>query len=1048
MRTLQLMCTWPCVKLVAGLLLLLVLPALLFAQAKTIAGTVTDETGKPLPGISVTVKNGAAGTSTNEAGKFSLNVPPNATLVVSSVNYETMEVPVGNQNSLTIALTPKNGTLTDVVVVGYGTKRKIDLTGAVSTVDKKVLENRPVTNAVDALQGAAPGLIITRSSGQPGNEGWNANIRGYSSLNGTNSPLVIIDGVEGDLLSINPNDIESISVLKDAAAAAIYGAKSSGGVIIVTTKKGVTGKISINYTGLYTTKHFYSIPQRLHSWEEAEMANVARANAGQSAAWSQQQINWMKNPDSSFYRDPANPATIGYYYDLNQIPLLLRKSSPSQNHNLSVSGGNDKTQYLLSLGAYTADGVFKFGPDGTNRYNARLNLTTQFSSVFSLDSRISYTQQKTEASTAGVNGDYGLLYNIYQLRTIYPIFLPGTDSTKYASTGSGSTTYQLLKEGGYSEERQNNFDGVFTLKAENLVRGLTLRAVYSPQFQQYNNDNFARTIPLWSYNAAGTPIIASYLNRPNSVTKIRQTQTSHDVQLLADYDWTINNSHHLHVLGGFQYQYYNYNYALARARSLISNDIPSLNLSSDPTVPPVVADNIQTNAWVSYFGRFNYDYQQKYLFEATLRNDASSRLAPGYRSQTFPSVSAGWVLSKERWFETAFGFFDEFKLRGSWGKLGNAQLGRPYEHNYDYIALLNNGPAYPFNNVITPSLYQSALPSPGLGWETIETTDGGIDLALFRNRLNASFDYFVRKNNNMLIVLNEPAVLGVTPSTTNAASMKTWGWEATIGWRDRIGSLNYSANFNIGDNQNKITKYLGNVVYQEGVNTAIPGMPINSIFGYAAEGYFTSQDQVDKHAFQDNRTGPGDIIYKDINGDNKIDGGIGTADNHGDLVYLGNTSPRYNFGFNLALSWKGFDLSAFLQGTGKRSIMIYSYTIVPFVNSWRMPWAINTDYWTPDNPDARFPRLYQGGTQNTYVSSHWVQDAAYVRLKNLQVGYTLPVKLTQKVKIAKARIFFSGENIGEYTKMWFKYYDPEDPNNVSFNYPFYRSYAVGLNLTF
>jgi len=1018
------------------------------SPAQTITGKVTGENGAPLSGVSVQVKNSTKGTSTNTEGQFSIAAPQGATLVFSFVGYTTLEEKVSGR-FLTINLKKGAGdVLSDVVIVGYGTVKKVDLTGAVSTVDSKVLENRPVTNALDALQGTAPGLIITRTSGQPGQEGWSANIRGFSSLNGTNSPLVIIDGVEGDLALLNPDDIASISVLKDAAAAAIYGAKSSGGVIIVTTKKGSSGKLRLSYTGIYSINQFYGIPQRLHSWQEAEMANLSRENAGQADAYTQQQIGWMKNPDSNYVTGQSNASLNGYYYDLNQVPIILRKSSPSQNHNLSVSGGDSKTQYLFSLGYFTKDGVFRFGPDGTNRFNARLNLTTKFNSVLSLDSRLSFSQSKTEAPSSDINGDYGLLYNTYQLRTLWPIFLPGSDDTKYSSSGTGAKTYSTLKDGGYDESRINNFDGVFTLKASNLLPNLLLRAVYSPQYQQYNDDNFAKTIPLWTYDNTGTAKIASYYNNPNSIGRTRQTVLSHDIQLLADYNWDISADHHFHVLGGFQYQYYNYDYTYAQARALISNDIPSLNLSSNPNVPPIVSDDIETNAWVSYFGRFNYDFKSKYLFEATLRNDASSRLAPGHRSQTFPSVSAGWVISKESWFRNSLSFLNEFKIRGSWGRLGNAQLGKPYQHNYDYVASLSNGPNYPFNNVATPSVYQNALPSPGLGWETIETIDGGLDLALLNSRLQGNFDYFIRKNNNMLIVLNEPAILGVTPSTTNAASMKTWGWEANIGWKDKIKNFSYWANFNIGDNQNKITKYLGNVVYQEGINTAIPGLPINSIFGYKDQGYFSSADEVSKHAFQDNRTGPGDIIYENINGDNKIDGGIGTAANHGDLVYLGNTSPRYNFGFNMGLSWKGFDFSAFFQGTGKRNIMLYSSSIIPFIDSWRQPWAINQDYWTVTNTNARFPRLYAGGTQNTHVSSHWVQDAAYIRLKNLQVGYTLPRSLTEKIQISKARIFFTGENLFTATKMWYKYYDPEDPNNVSFNYPFYRSYAIGLNVNF
>jgi TonB-linked SusC/RagA family outer membrane protein len=1013
----------------------------------TVKGVVTDNEGRPLSGVSVAVKGSSQGTTTAINGSYTITVASAAsTLVFSYVGFADEEVLIGKRRTINIDFKPGASTLNDVVVVGYGTQKKADLTGAVSVVDKKVLENRPVTNSLSALQGAAPGLIVTRSNGQPGQEGWSANIRGFSSLNGTNSPLVIVDGIEGDLTLINPNDIESVSVLKDAAAAAIYGAKSSGGVIIVTTKKGGTGHINVNYTGLYTIKHAYSIPQRLHSWEEAEMVDVAAVNTVGIHVITPQQLSWMHNPDSGFYQDPANPANIGYYYDLNQIPIIMRMNSPSQSHNIAVSGGDQKTQYLYSMGYYTEDGVFRFGPDGTSRLNARLNLTTKFNSKLSLDSRIAYTGTKTESPSAGVNGDFGLFYNIYQLRSIFPIFLPNTNNTKYAYTGSGSTTYEILKDGGYNHLLQNSFDGVFTLKAENLVKGLTLRAIYSPRFLQYNDENFARSVPLWTYSATG-PVIASYLNPANSDAKIRSTQYSNDVQGLADYDLTAAGDHHVHLLGGFQYQSYNYDLISAQAKALISNDLPSLNFGSNPTVPPVISDNIQTNAWASVFGRLNYEYKAKYLLEATLRSDASSRLAPGHRAQQFPSVSAGWRLNKEPWFNNALPVFDEFKLRGSWGKLGNAQLGSPNDNNYTYIAQLVNGPAYPFNNAATPSLYQNALASSGLGWETIETWDAGLDLNLFRKRLSVSFDYFVRNNNNMLIVLNEPAVLGVTPSTTNAAAMRTWGWEASANWKDDIGQLHYTVGFNIGDNNNKITQYLGQVVYQEGLNVAIPGMPINSIFGYIDEGYFTSADDVTKHAFQDTRNGPGDIKYKDINDDKKINGGINTAENHGDLVYLGNTSPRYNFGINLGVNWKGFDLSAFFQGTGKRSMMIYSKVVVPFVDSYRQPTAINEDYWTPTNPNARFPRPYLSGTQNTYVSTHWLQNAAYIRWKNLQLGYTIPARITQKIKIARARIFFTGEDIWESTKMWFNYYNPENPNNASFNYPFFRSYAAGLNIT-
>ena len=1024
-------------------------PFLLYAQPVTITGLVQDEAGKPLEGISVQVKKGGGGTQTNGAGRFSIAVSPGAVLLFSSVNFQTEELATGGKNEWSVILKPKQGALTDVVVVGYGTQKKANLTGAVSVINKAVLENRPVTNAIAALQGAAPGLIVTRQSGQPGQEGYDLNIRGFSSLNGTNNPLVIIDGVEGDLSLINPNDIDNISVLKDASAAAIYGAKAASGVIIVTTKKGSVGKTRVEYTNLTTFNHRYNLPKLLHSWEQASMLDSAQANAGVSKSYSAQQIQWMRDPDTNYVANVSNAQLYDYYYDLDQTKVLLRNNTMSENHNIAVSGGSDKTQYLLALGYYNQNGVFKVGPDGTQRYNARFNITQRFSDIFSLDSRLSYTFSKTAAASSTLGGDNGLFYNIYSLTTRNPIFLPGSNDTKYAYVGTTPTTYQQLRDGGYNNMLQHNLNGVFTLKAENFVKNLSLRLVYSPGLQQYNNDIFLRTIPEWTL--ATTP--AAYLNTTNAITKARTTQFTHNVQALGDYNWKIGLSHNFHVLGGFEYKYYNYNASSVKVAGLTSNDIPSLNVYS-ATSTYTVSDNIQTNAWVSYFGRLNYSFKDKYLFEANLRNDASSRLAPGHRGQWFPSFSAGWRLNTEEWFSNTFNFFNEFKLRGSWGQLGNAQLGALNTNNYNYIAQLSSGPAYPFNNVINPSYYQSALPSSGLGWETVESSNIGTDFALLKSRLTGSFDYFVRANKNMLITVNWPAVLGVTPRTTNGASLRTWGWETSLGWKDRINKFSYFINVNVADNKNKVTRYQGQNVYSEGVNTVIEGLPINSIFGFVDEGYFSSNDQVKKHAFQNSKNAAGDIMYKDLDGNDTISTGAGTKANHGDLKYLGNTSPRYTFGINFGFEWKGFDFSAFFQGVGKRDMLLNTRVLVPFVNSWRQPWEAQKDYWTPDNPNARFPRLYYYNTTdntavfNGRVSTHWIQNAAYIRLKNLQVGYTISPKLTNKLKIQKVRIFFTGQDLWESNKMWFKYFDAENPNNTGWNYPFFRSYALGLNVTF
>lgn len=1017
------------------------------SHAQTVTGKVTDETNAPLTGVSVQVKNSTKGTSTNAEGDYSINAPHGATLIFSFIGYTTVEKKVSG-NSLSVSLEKSSdNVLSDVVIVGYGTQKKVDLSSSVSVINKKDLENRPVDNAVQALQGLSPGLIVTRSSGQPGNEGWNINIRGFASLNGTNNPLVIVDGVEyADLTLINPDDIASISVLKDASAAAIYGAKAANGVLLITTKKGIVGKARVNYTGMYQLKQPIGLPNPLPFNEDATIQNIANANDGGSPTWSDAQIAQFKDPNITFV--PDDPSRLYFYGEINYVKELVNKNFSTSSHNVSVSGGNDKTKYYVGLGYIDNNGMLKVGPDANKRYNGRVNLTTKFNKIFSLDSRISFTQNKVGSASSNVTGDYGLLYNLYNLRPIFPFFVPGSDNTKLLSSNSA---YANFTHGGYDNYTQNVLDAVFTLKAENIVKGLVLSVNYSPHLEQDNEDIFKKTVPLYSWDfPTQTFVQNSWVNQSNSINKNRTTQGSYTSNALADYSLD-KGEHHFHLLGGFQYQYYNYNRLNATQNNLVNNNLPTLNYTTNATLPVnFVSDNIQANAWVSYFGRFNYDYKNKYFVEATVRNDASSRLAPGHQSQTFPAFSAAWRISQEDWFSNSIPSINELKIRASFGKLGNAQLGQyPWQQNYLATAILNNG-VYPFNNAATTYIYQGALPSPALGWETVTTTDFGLDFTLLNNRLSGSFDYYKRANDNMLISVNLPAVLGVTPSTTNAAAMETKGWDFNIGWKDRIGEVTYNAGFNLSDNINKITKYLGNVVYSEGLNKALPGNPINSIYGYKSIGYFQTTDEVTKSPkqFGTTKQGPGDIKYEDVNGDGKINGGTGTPDDHGDLVYLGNTSPRYNFGINLGAQWKGFDLSVFLQGTGKRSIMIYPREAIPFIESWRYPQDnYKNNYWTPENTNPQFPRPMRGGGTNTHINSAFVQNGAYIRLKNLQIGYTIPERVLDKIKIEKVRVFFSGQDIWTASKMWYKYFDPESPNNVSYAYPYFSTYAFGLNVT-
>jgi TonB-linked SusC/RagA family outer membrane protein len=1006
---------------------------LLFAQSQTRTGKITDESGKPLSNVSVTVKNATGGTTSNEEGAFTISAAPGATLVFSDVNFDVKELVVGAGTNLSITLRAKSGALSDVVVVGYGSQKKVNLTGAVATIDNKKIENRPVTNAIAALQGTAAGVTITRTTGEPGREGYDLQIRGASSVNG-GAALVLIDGVPGSLGGLNPNDIENISVLKDAAAASIYGARAAGGVVLVTTKRGKSGKMIINYSGKYGIQRAANVPGKLHSWEEAEMLNISRINAGQSAGYTDEQIGWMKDPNIEYVVNPSNSSDYLYYSDLDQRPLVLRDNTPLTEHNISLRGGGAKDNYFFSVGYYDQQGVFKLGPDNTNRINVRFNYSNQLSKVFSFDTRLSYRQSNIEAPSVG----YARIFsNLYTTRSLYPTFFPGT-TDKYINDNSGNFAYALLKEGGTNDSRVDDASAQFVLKAKDLVKGLTLSASYSPRMVVEAQEINVRTIP--RYNIVG---IGSYMNNPNSFTKNNYKQFSNNVQVLADYNYSTGD-HDFHVLGGYAYEDQRNDNTVANAKNLASNDFFTLNIGD-----PVQASNtedVQQWGLESYFARFNYVFKNKYLFEANIRYDGSSKLASSNRWHAFPSVSAGWRLSQEDWFQSVAPFFDEFKLRGSWGRLGNSDgvLG-----NYDYIATLTAGTAYPFNNVRTRSFYQATLASPTKTWETIETSNIGIDVALLKNKLTFSADYFVKRNDDMLAPKQLSSIIGVNTSTYNLASLKTWGWELTAGWRDNVGSFSYWINANIGDNKNKVLSYNGQTSISAGLNGIVEGYPINTLWGYQAAGYYQSADVTAKYPTFSTAVGVGDLKYLDINGDGKINGGLGRVSDHGDLVQLGNTAPRYTYGFDFGFNVKGFDFSAMFQGVGQRKLFLDPTTLYPYTSSWIMPMDYNKDYWTPQNPNARFPRLYIGGAQNTVQSSHWVMNGAYLRLKNVQVGYNLPANLISKAKLNAARIYVGGQDLWEVSNMWLKNaFDPEMPNNATWQYPFFRTYMVGLNLTF
>ncbi|MFD2522613.1 SusC/RagA family TonB-linked outer membrane protein [Emticicia soli] len=1008
---------------------------------KPIKGRVTDKDGGDgLPGVSITIKGTTRGVTTDAQGNYNISVPNDkSVLVFSFLGYEKQEIPVGSRSTINVVLGSDMQSLEEVVVVGYGTQKKANMTGAVSSIDAAAIENRPASNLATAMQGMSPGLIITRTSGQPGAEDIGIQIRGATTANGSVSPLVVLDGVavpSNTLQTMNPNDVESISVLKDAAAAAIYGAQAAGGVILVTTKKGKAGKVTFDYLAQQGTDWSINVPERMTLLEEAEFANLARKNSGSGPEYSADDIQRIK--DGIPY--VINPVDTSNYLFYNQVPLadqLLRKYSSMRTHNLTVRGGTDKLNFLLSGGYYGKSGVFKVGPDGYNRYNLRLNLGAQLNRYFSIDTRLSYTNDKTEASSAGLNGQ-GLIYQIYRLRTRTPFFTP---EGRYNGAGSAATAYASLESGGYNNYRRNYFDGVFTLKAAELVKGLTLRAVLGTQYRRGDREVFARTVPLW-----GKSKILSYLNQINSYQLTNQLTTNYNLQFLANYDKKIGK-HNLGLFAGYQWEDFRFAEYATGATNLVSNDLPTLNLGDDRT--KTNSQNIYAYAFQSVFGRVNYNFNDRYLLEGTLRSDESSRLAPGYRVKVFPSASAGWNIHRESWFSDRLKFVSELKVRASWGRLGGA-LGSTLGY-YDYLNQLNRSAGLVLGDTRTSYIFQGAIPSAQLSWETIETSNIGADLGFLQNKLQISADYYVKYNRNMLTPQLLPAVIGISTPRKNNGELKSWGWELEARYRGTIGSnFSYNIAANLSDNQNKLLSFSNRRVIGAGTNGIIEGYPLNTIWGYETAGYFTSADEVKAWAFQDNRTGAGDIKYIDKNGDGRLTIGNGNVDNHGDLVLLGTTQPRYLFGVTLGFQWKNFDFTAFVQGVGKRNYRPTTENIAPLLVTWKQALGVHRDYWTPENPDALYPRPFVGATHNYVSSDKWVLNASYARLKNIQLGYTLPTKWTSKINISRARLFFSGQDILTISSLGkFKgLFDPESRDNVDNDYPFFATASVGLNLSF
>src|SRR5690554_5114461 len=677
------------------------------------------------------------------------------------------------------------------------------------------------------------------------------------------------------------------------------------------------------------------------------------------------------------------------------------------SHNIAIGGGNESTVYRISATYYDNEGNIKIGPDSNTKYSGRLNLDTEINDYLHLSNILSYSSNHIEKPFIDPNGAYGVFAYVFTYPGVTPFRDPNGNIASGERVGGFDARikfHDFSYERGIREWKENNMRANSTLTVRYLVKGLQFRFVGGIDANFDNRFFHEKSVP--KYGIDGSQV--GYISSGTSVMKGQINSSLREFQFLTDYNLDVNN-HSISLLGGYSIQDYRSEGFDATALSLVNDELPDFDWASIENID--LNDRIATNRFQSLFGRFSYNYASRYLFEANVRYDGSSKLDPSDQYRLFPSASAAWRLSEENWFNNE-GFMNELKFRVSYGQLGNAGvLG-----NYDYIALLNTANDILIGHNGSEELqkqytYQNQLASSNITWETVENTNLGIDLGFLKNRLTISGDYFIKNNKEMLARVAYPSVIGISVGEFNVGELKTWGWETYLGWKDRRGSFGYWFNANISDAQNELIEYLGADVVSPGTVRLLQGYPLNSVWGFKADGLFQTVEEVNSHPFQNNATGPGDVRYVNLNDDDQINTGNQTVEDPGDLVYLGNTNPRYTFGLQGGFNLKGFDFSVFFQGVGQRVFLVDNTQIEPYQRPWFGPQKHNLDYWTVDNRDAFWPRLYVRGEHNFRPSDKWLQNAAYIRLKDIQLGYTLPDRLLSGVGIERIRLYIAGHDV-------------------------------------
>jgi len=1011
---------------------------------RILSGTIRSaEEGEPLIGATILVKETGQGTTADEKGAFRLSIPDagKMTLVVSYIGYQTAEINVNGESMIEIVLKESSTDLNEVVVVGYGTQKKINLTGAVTVIDNKQIQNRPITQASQALYGISPGVIVNSNSGEAGNDDVTIRIRGVGTLNDAN-PLILVDGIEAPLNNISPDDIQSINILKDAASAAIYGSRAANGVVLITTKRGdFEKKSAVDYTFYAGVANPTILPKIVA--DPRTYLELYREAARNSA----RNFNFT---DADIQRYDNIPGT-------DWVDVVFRENVPISQHNLSLSGGSSSVAYRLSLGYLDQEGIIG-GDQRFKRYNARLNIDGKLSKRLRAGASLSYTHDNANLATKErLNNLSGKGYLAFESAISQHPINPVFDSLgRYAvleqalgvvtNRNNAQSLFDNVKQASFS----NDFLGNAYVEFE-ILKGLSIRGTVAANYQ---NEQVTETAKEHNYYdwVTGRLAVINYLG--NRISEFRNSSLNVTSWLQTTYDVNFGK-HNLKFLAGVNQESATINNLRVDQTAFGSSSLIKLGDGTNTTVATT-----SPGEWAlqSFFGRISYDFAGKYLLEANLRRDGSSRFGDNNRWATFPSFSAGYIVSNENFWGNLSEVINLFKIRTSWGKLGNQNTSL-----YPYASAFSLQRGYVFNDVALAGGALTRLGNPDLKWEETTLSNLGVNIEFLNSRIGIEADVFLRETDNILTPIANPLVMG-TPSATivNAGSVENKGWEATLRYRDKIGNFNFELGGNISNIKNKVTAINPALAAGEDRATStllgvepfnqvfiIRGQPIGALYGYVHEGIFQSQAEIDaapNHSLI-GKPAPGDMRYKDINGDNKI-----TPE---DQTVIGNTQPEWIYGFNFGANYKGIiDVAAIFQGIGQADQFV-ARLVGPF------PFAglreIWTDRWTPENPSPDRPRLwidrsgFNGQSVQNNPTSFWVENRAYLRLKNVQVGFNLPNKWLKKMKLQKGRIFLNGQNLWTLTDFADGDFDPERlpvERHVTTSLPHSKIYTAGVNVTF